>query len=701
MTDPVLCTDGHTYERDAITNWLQVNSTSPMTRQALYTTQVTPNIALRNIIRDYLAAQQSPSNASASASSTSSASSASSTSSSLFTPLPIETTAIYYPHVNKLHVRSMPPVTGHRQPITLFALIDNSGSMGEPAGMSDSTESHGFSRLDLVKHGVNTLANLLNEHDTLAIISFSTAARVVMPPSPMNTAGRTKVTSALQTIYPDGQTNIWDAIRIAAQLANRPEMAGRNLVGMLLTDGFPNVNPPRGIVSTIKSMPMTNPWTFHTFGFGYNLDSKLLQDISEWGNGLFGFIPDCSMVGTVFVNFLANMLTTAVPNMEIRVNTRDTGHIAFQTGPLCLDQPRDFVLEPSSPPSSYSIGNEVTERTVTVVEAALDPFVAAYADYMKAIDDAIRTKTIEPLLRFHTAYAAQSDQKIKDLLRDVQSPNESEGQVGMALSYFQRWGEHYLRSYRTAQKLQVAMNFKDPGLQIYGGDLFHAIQGDGDRIFCDLPAPIPSRATPTQMLSQTQTLSQTPTHHSTYSASPISMAVFHNQSGGCFVGSSLIRMSDMSLKQIRYIRPGDNLWCPTTNSATNVIALVECNSYAQTQLMTQLGSLCITPWHPIRLNSGEWKFPADLTSPAPYQLNKVFNLVLDTGHTVEAEGVICCTLAHGFQEDKVKHDYFGTSAVIHDLTRLPGWSMGFPTFRNLVAIRDPTTNLVNGWIDQP
>jgi hypothetical protein len=310
---------------------------------------------------------------------------------------------------------------------------------------------------------------------------------------------------------------------------------------------------------------------------------------------------------------------------------------------------------------------------------------------MKAIDDAIRTKTIESLLRFHTAYAAQSDQKIKDLLRDVQSPNESEGQVGMALSYFQRWGEHYLRSYRTAQKLQVAMNFKDPGLQIYGGDLFHAIQGDGDRIFCDLPAPI--------------------THHPTYAThgsggtaalmTPVNMAPFHNQSGGCFAGLTLIRMSDMSLKQIRYIQPGDNIWCPTTNSAIHVIALVECNSYELTQLMTQIGSLRITPWHPIRLNSGEWQFPADIASYAPHSINRLFNLVLDTGHTVEAEGVICCTLGHGFQEDKVKHDYFGTSAVIHDLTRLPGWSMGFPTFRNLVAIRDPTTNLVSGWIDQP
>lgn len=213
MVDPVICKDGHTYERDAITNWLQVNSTSPMTRQALYDTQVTPNIALRNIIRDYLAAQPSSSSASATTATATSA-----TATSLFTPLPIETTAIYYPHVNKLHVRSTPPVTGQRQPITLFALIDNSGSMGEPAGTSDGTESHGFTRLDLVKHGVNTLANLLNEHDTLAIISFSTAARVVMPPTAMNTAGRAKVTSALQTIHPDAQTNIWDEFELPRNL---------------------------------------------------------------------------------------------------------------------------------------------------------------------------------------------------------------------------------------------------------------------------------------------------------------------------------------------------------------------------------------------------------------------------------------------------------------------------------------------------
>lgn len=694
MTDPVICADGHTYERDAITNWLQSNRTSPMTRQNLPSLTHTPNIALRNIIQDYLAAQQSSTTASTSALSVA----------PLFTPVPVDTTATYYPLIKKLHVQIKPPSVGQRQPITLFALIDNSGSMGESAGLSDGTENHGFTRLDLVKHGVNTMANLLNEYDSLAIISFSTAARVVMPPTLMNQDGRTKVTAALQTIYPDAQTNIWDAIRVAAQLANRTEMAGRNLVGMLLTDGFPNVNPPRGIIPTLKSLTLKNPWTFHTFGFGYQLDSKLLQDISEWGNGLFGFIPDCSMVGTVFINFLANMLVTAVPNVEVRLDQQGGGYTSFHTGPICLGQPRDFVLELPTAPLTYSLGDETVKHPVVVNQTAsrlTDPIVEVYADYMKAIDKALATcresaflQAKEILNVFHITYDTQPDQKIKDLLRDVHSTNESEGQIGMAPNYFQRWGEHYMRSYRTAQKLQVAMNFKDPGLQIYGGDLFHDIQAEGDSIFCDLPAPKPSGAARVaSSFSSALGLSAIP-------ANPINMSVFHNQSAGCFEENTLVKLGDMSLKQIKYLQPGEKVWCPYTKSVVNIVAVVECNSYAKSQPMTQFGSLCITPWHPIRLTDGQWHFPADLASYHSRLISKVYNLVLDAGHTIEAEGIECCTLGHGFQEDKVKHDFFGTAAVIDDLMKLPGWATGYPTFKNLVATRDLLTNQINGWVDK-
>merc|ERR1739844_762809 len=50
MEDPVICCDGHTYEREAIEMWLRNNSRSPKTNQPLATKDVFPNRALRSSI---------------------------------------------------------------------------------------------------------------------------------------------------------------------------------------------------------------------------------------------------------------------------------------------------------------------------------------------------------------------------------------------------------------------------------------------------------------------------------------------------------------------------------------------------------------------------------------------------------------------------------------------------------------------------
>ncbi len=54
-----------------------------------------------------------------------------------------------------------------------------------------------------------------------------------------------------------------------------------------------------------------------TFGFGYNLDSILLEELAVEGDGMYAFIPDSSFVGTIFVNALSNLLTTAAYNMQL------------------------------------------------------------------------------------------------------------------------------------------------------------------------------------------------------------------------------------------------------------------------------------------------------------------------------------------------------------------------------------------------
>ena len=56
MTDPVCTSDGFTYERAAITEWLRTKDTSPLTGATLESKTLVPNLSLRSIIRRFVGA---------------------------------------------------------------------------------------------------------------------------------------------------------------------------------------------------------------------------------------------------------------------------------------------------------------------------------------------------------------------------------------------------------------------------------------------------------------------------------------------------------------------------------------------------------------------------------------------------------------------------------------------------------------------
>ena len=53
MEDPVVAADGHTYEREAIAEWLERSKTSPVTREKLQSTRLTPNHHLKSQIAQW------------------------------------------------------------------------------------------------------------------------------------------------------------------------------------------------------------------------------------------------------------------------------------------------------------------------------------------------------------------------------------------------------------------------------------------------------------------------------------------------------------------------------------------------------------------------------------------------------------------------------------------------------------------------
>ena len=117
-----------------------------------------------------------------------------------------------------------------------------------------------------------------------------------------------------------GFTNIWDALKLG--LIEAQKYQNYNVCLMLFTDGEPNVNPPKDIIYSLKEyiskIDKIN-FTISTFAFGYQVNSRLMEEISKIGNGIYGYCPDCTMVGTIFINFMSNILATIESGIKIDV----------------------------------------------------------------------------------------------------------------------------------------------------------------------------------------------------------------------------------------------------------------------------------------------------------------------------------------------------------------------------------------------
>jgi len=59
MEDPVMAADGHTYEAEAIREWLDGHNTSPMTNLPLDNLHLVPNRIVRSAIQEWLQINES------------------------------------------------------------------------------------------------------------------------------------------------------------------------------------------------------------------------------------------------------------------------------------------------------------------------------------------------------------------------------------------------------------------------------------------------------------------------------------------------------------------------------------------------------------------------------------------------------------------------------------------------------------------
>ena len=783
MQDPVIAADGQSYERSAIEEWFyKGHSSSPMTGAPLSHKHLTPNCNLKSQIEAWKQ-QHKPQ------------STPQSTPQQQSTPPqpPQPATPVHFQahldahttpqqkHQTILHLRattatlaaaSTASTLPNRRPTDIILLVDRSGSMGSTADVPGAkTEQSGHSLLDIAKHAANTVSRGLGPEDCLGVYTFDSTTKVVAEFTYVTKAYQSQLTDRLTRVHPQGQTNMWDGIKrgLTTLSSAQDTDSTRHQVMIVLTDGQPNPEPPRGSLAMLQRAQEKHheqhpdrPFpTIHTFGFGYDVNSKLLHNLANTTGGTYTFIPDAGMVGTGFVNRMATILSNAATEMQFKVSLPEgmtlskesvanksipwTVHdwgISVSVGQLQHGQSKDLVVTLDHSSQSTSMTSEELAAELlggmslnyvaddgTPVQTTVD----GNASTAFAPIDLVRQQARQALvdLLYHLVFTdtdrqarrTRIDQTIETVRQIAQSHltdtviqaylKDIEGEVTTAIQlddHYRRWGRHYLLSLMNAHSRQECNNFKDPGVQVYGGALFKKLQDEIDDVFNELPPPKPSNA----MLTGRGATRGGGVIRGGCSvpAAPISMRNYNTCSNPCFTGDSRILLSDgITTKRIDRLTTRDVI-----RTADGSYARVQCVLETRTRGGASLvclpspvsgdPPLRVTPTHPVdrhymdRMDRDstaprvyptdiEWVHPRDLihnlsgASPVyDYGCRAVYSVLAVRSDgawasTMVVNRVACVTLAHGLMNDAVAtHSFYGTDAVVDALRRCPGFEKG-------------------------
>jgi len=472
----------------------------------------------------------------------------------------------------------------------------------------------------------------------------------------------------------------------------------------LLTDGVPNIRPPRGELETFRRHKTKNGCNYRvsTFGFGYSLDSKLLNDLAIAGDGQFFFIPDASFVGTVFINATSFVLSTAVGKSALIFQSDGTAVIQTKNQreatssetkwvpSLSFGHNFDFILKKGDygenirwDTSSNSLDWDTARLRFGIVELirrAEERFAKKVSRPLDLAQQDVRNLVAEFDLVLEQPDVAESDNHaiLKALREDLT------GQITLAYSsrdWHNRWGKHYLLSIARAHELQRCTNFKDPGLQVYATSKFCMIRDKAEDTFCKIPPPKPSRLVDSSRFRPVA-----------------SMSTYHNIAGGCIARGN-VRLADGRFVPVSSVGPGDTLQLGSRCVKVRCVVTTECHNGVE-ELVELDGRVLVTPWHPIRKKgSASWEFPANVGAVKPYSCDMVYNFVLDDGCSLPLGPYEAITLGHGIVDDPVaNHDYFGSQKIIQDLQSMYGWNQGRVHLGSNPGRRDPTTGLISQFV---
>ena len=697
MVDPVSDSAGHTYERDQIMRWLQMKQTSPITNLPLHESHLSPNLAMKrsiDSIRSQLTADQLKVESRI----------AELDQKPFIDVLDLTDVKSYYQN-NQLIVSVTVPEVEVRPPVDLVLCIDVSGSMGTEAtlkGSAGETIHNGISVLSLTISAAKTIISSLNEHDNISVVTYTDQAKTIIQNMSCSDTNKGTMNIQLDQLRPLNTTNIWAGIQMSLDILRTTSPECRNKSIFLLTDGVPNIIPPRGHEAMIEKYKRQHNFQcpINCYGFGYDLDSPLLDTISKMtGGDGYAFIPDSSLLGNIFIHGISNLLTTAMTNKEIIVTLcRDvrfkdhTQEKSIVINSLKYGQTRDFLfdIEGDDDRNDFAIISLLVGDTPIVCEEVILPDINDYNSVVyrhKAIDimnqcyqlqrfnEKERVKQlINPFIEeIRGDLTLQACPFIQDMLIDF------EGQIREALNmtekgvredWYSKWGKHYLLSLMSAYQNQLCVNFKDKGISHFGGSLFKSLRDEVSDIFDSLPPPKQDIKQPTYRGGAVRGGGHV-------QQAPVNMRSYNNPTGGCCSHNSLIQDENLIHIPVKDLKKGDKVM--TYDEAgyytpSEIECVIRTTCPGGSALMVQIDDLQITPYHPIKKND-KWVFPIMMEKLILIDTPYIYSFIVKNRKSVIINEHIYATWGHELRGKVIEHDYFG-SKVINDMKKFSGYESG-------------------------
>ena len=200
--------------------------------------------------------------------------------------------------------------------VDLICIIDVSGSM------------YDNNKMTLVKESLKILVKMMNENDNIALVQFSSSAKIIQPFINMTIENKKYIIDKIENLEASEGTNILEGLNKGLELLTKDYSDGDRVASMiLLSDGYDLYESSRSTVkefkkTIIKSGKDNYIFTLHSFGYSQDHDPILMNQISKIRDGGYFFIKELFIVQDILLKIYGTLSTTFKVNVQLKIESK-------------------------------------------------------------------------------------------------------------------------------------------------------------------------------------------------------------------------------------------------------------------------------------------------------------------------------------------------------------------------------------------